>query len=197
MASLTQIAIPDGRRSLPGEPGIWFVIFGDLGAFAVLFLTYMYYRAQAPAEFAAGQVAMNRGIGVTNTIVLMTGSLAVVQAVHAYRAGARRAADQALTAAIICGLFFLVLKSVEYAQKVSESLVPNTNAFYLLYYTFTGIHFFHVVVGVLVLVYLRSTVRRDRPDVRDREALESGGIFWHLVDLLWVVLFALFYVVPS
>ena len=190
------IAKTRGRR-LPGESGIWFVIFGDLLAFGALFLTFMYYRAKSPPEFAAGQQVMNRDIGITNTILLLMGSLAVVQGVHAYRAGARRAADQALTAAIVCGLAFLVLKSVEYGQKISQSLVPNTNEFFLLYYTFTGIHFFHVVVGVLILLYMRVVARRVTPDAHDRQALESGGVFWHLVDLLWIVLFALFYLVHS
>lgn len=190
------VARPANRR-LPGEPGIWFVIFGDLLAFGALFFTFMYYRARSPADFAAGQEAMNRDIGITNTILLLVGSLAVVQGVHAYRAGARRAADQALTAATVCGVAFLILKSVEYGQKLSESLVPNTNEFFLLYYTFTGIHFLHVVVGVLILLYMRAVARRARPDARDGQVIESGGIFWHLVDLLWIVFFALFYLVHS
>jgi nitric oxide reductase NorE protein len=188
--------VPKTRR-LPGEPGIWFVIFGDLLAFGALFLTFMYYRATSPADFAAGQDVMNRGIGIANTLLLLVGSLAVVQGAHAYRAGARLAADHALTAAIVCGLAFLVLKSVEYGQKLSESLMPNANEFFLLYFTYTGIHFFHVVVGVLILLYVRSVARRVVPDARDVEVVESGGIFWHLVDLLWIVLFALFYLVHS
>lgn len=157
----------------------------------------MYYRVKSPADFAASQEVMNRDIGITNTILLLIGSLAVVQGVHAYRAGARRAADQGLTVALLCGLAFLVLKSVEYGQKLSESLVPNTSEFFTLYYTFTGIHFFHVVVGILILLYMRALVRRERPEARDRQVIESGGIFWHLVDLLWIVLFALFYLVHS
>ncbi|TAM65772.1 cytochrome c oxidase subunit 3 [Mycobacterium sp.] len=185
------------RRHLPGEPGIWFVIFGDLLAFGALFLTFMYYRAKSPHTFAAGHQAMNLNIGVVNTLVLLTGSLAVVQGVGAYRAGARRAADQALTAAIVCGATFLLLKSFEYGQKVSQSLLPNSSEFFTLYYTFTGVHFAHVVFGVAILVYMRRIARRPEPDFRDREIIESGGIFWHLVDLLWMAFFALFYLVHS
>jgi nitric oxide reductase NorE protein len=182
---------------VPGEPGIWFVTFGDLLAFGALFLTFMYYRAEAPATFAAGQEAMNRDIGIVNTIVLLTGSLAVAQGVHAYRAGARRVADRAVTAAILCASVFLVLKSVEWAQKLAAGMAPTTDIYFLLYYTFTGIHFFHVVVGTVILVYMRSLTRRAIPDTRDTQVIESGGVFWHLVDLLWVAMFALFYLVHS
>ncbi len=197
MVDMTRAVVKTTSRRVPGEAGIWFVIFGDLLAFGALFFTFMYYRARSPAEFATGQDAMNRGIGITNTILLLLGSLAVVQGVHAYRAGARRAADQALTAAIVCALAFLVLKSVEYGQKLSTSLVPNTSEFFLLYYTFTGTHFLHVVIGVLILFYMRAVARRSSPDARDTAVIESGGVFWHLVDLLWIVLFALFYLVHS
>lgn len=198
---MTAVSTPNtlraNARRVPGESGIWIVIFGDLLAFAALFLTFMYYRAQAPSEFAAGAAAMNRTIGTANTLVLLLGSLAVVQGVKAYEAGDRRAADHALAAAIGCGLGFLGLKSVEYGQKITQSLVPNTNEFFTLYYTFTGLHFAHVVFGLALLVYMRSVVRRPEPDLNDRQIVESGGIFWHLVDLLWIVLFALVYLVHS
>ncbi|WP_163804424.1 cytochrome c oxidase subunit 3 family protein [Mycolicibacterium anyangense] len=183
------------RYRVPGEPGIWFVIFGDLLAFGALFITYMYYRGRFPEAFADGLAAMSRGIGVVNTVVLLSASLAVVQGVGAYRAGDRRAADRALIVAFGCGAGFVVLKSVEYGIKISQSLVPNTSAFFGLYYTFTGVHLVHVVIGLALLLYLRAVVRRPTPDIRDRQVVESGAVFWHLVDLLWVVLFALFYAV--
>lgn len=182
---------------IPGESGIWLVIFGDLLAFGALFFTFMYYRAEAPASFAAGQAVMNRDIGIANTIVLLTASLAVVQGVHAYRAGARRAADRAVMAAILCAVVFLVLKSFEYAQKLSAGMTPATDIYFLLYYTFTGVHFFHVIVGTAVLIYMRALARRAIPDISDTQTIESGAIFWHLVDLLWVAMFALFYLVHS
>ena len=88
-----------GRYHIPGEPGIWFVIFGDLLAFGALFVTYMYYRGRFPEAFADGLTAMSRDIGLVNTVVLLTASLAVVQGVGAYRAGDQRAADRALIVA--------------------------------------------------------------------------------------------------
>lgn len=197
MNSVVSQTKSSGRSNvrLPGEPGVWVVIFGDLLLFGVFFFTFMYYRAGRMEQFSASHTQMNRDIGITNTLLLLTASLAVVAGVHAYRAGALRAADRSLRIAILAGLGFLVLKSVEYGQKISESLVPNTNEYFLLYYCFTGVHFFHVIVGVAILFYMKRLVDQPSNDPRTRLVVESGALFWHMVDLLWIVLFALFYMV--
>ena len=184
-------------RRLPGEPGVWVVVIGDLLAFAVLFGTFMVLRADHPETFAAGQAAMNVDLGVANTLLLLTGSLMIARAVAAYRDGASLVARRSVTFALLCGLAFVGVKVVEYAEKIDAGLVPANDEFFLLYFTFTGIHLLHVLIGLTVLAYLRRVAARATPDVRDRQAFESGAIFWHMVDLLWLVLFALFYLVHA
>ncbi len=185
------------ERRLPGEAGVWVVVIGDLLAFAVLFGTFMVLRADHPEAFAAGQAAMDVDLGILNTLLLLTGSLMIARAVAAYRDGARDVARRSVVFTIVCGLVFVGVKVVEYRAKIDAGLVPDDSPFFLLYFTFTGIHLLHVLIGLVVLLYMRTLAGREQPDARDREAFESGATFWHMVDLLWLVLFALFYLVHA
>lgn len=180
---------------VPGETGTWVFIFGDMLVFGVLFVTYLYYRVEDPALFATSQEALNQNYGAINTIFLLVSSLLVVVAVHLVRAGARRAAPWMFGGAIACGLAFSVLKVVEYTGKAGDDITPATNDFYMYYYVLTGLHWFHLLLGMGVLTYLFKLARRPALTVRQFSFLEGGAVFWHMVDLLWIVLFPLLYLV--
>jgi nitric oxide reductase NorE protein len=176
---------------IPGELGIWILIFGDLFVFAVFFATFAYYRLTEPVVFRSSQAALNQPLALLNTVVLLTSSLFVVRALEAGRRAARCAARSWTLSAIVCGLSFVVIKAVEYGQKISDQLYPTTNNFFMLYFALTGIHLFHVLVGLGVLSFLRARFNRT---AAGRDLIAEGcAIYWHMVDILWVVLFAIFY----
>jgi nitric oxide reductase NorE protein len=182
-------------RRIPGEAGIWVLIFGDMVVFAVLFATQLYYRADAPEVFAQSQGTLNQNFGVANTVVLLTSSLFVATAVSAMRAGNRGRAGKLIAAAMTCGLIFSGLKIAEYSAKLSHDLTPSTNDFYMYYFVLTGLHWLHLIIGMVVLTVLFVLARKPKLSGGQSAFFESGACFWHMVDLLWIVLFPLLYLV--
>jgi nitric oxide reductase NorE protein len=182
-------------RHLPGEEGIWVLILGDLLVFSIFFATYLVYRAQKVALYVASQKSMERGFGLLNTGLMLTSSLFVALAVADARDGESSRAGKRLAAALGCGVAFVVSKAFEWGGKLSAGITLNTNEFYSFYYMFTGIHLFHVLIGLGVLGYLILRSYRADSGPSYVMVMEGGGAFWHLVDLLWVVLFSLLYLV--
>lgn len=182
-------------RHLPGEPGIWVFIFGDMTVFALLFGTYLYYRAEDVALFDASQLALNQTYGVINTLLLLTSSLLVVVGVRALRQRANRIGQWMFAGAMACGAGFALMKFLEYDDKISQGLTPATNDFYMYFYILTGLHFVHLLMGMAVLLVLFIKARAPELDRRQLSFVDSGACFWHMVDLLWIVLFPLLYFV--
>jgi nitric oxide reductase NorE protein len=187
-------AVDDVRR-IPGEPGVWVLLFGDMLVFGVFFATFMYQRGQAPELFDESRRTLSIGIGLTNTLVLLTSSLFVITALRAIRSLERLAARWLLVGALACGLVFVGLKAVEYTAKVGEGHTPEQNTFYTYYFILTGLHLFHVLIGIVVLVLLLTQTRHAELSATRMALFEGGACFWHLVDLLWIVLFPLLYLV--
>jgi len=180
-------------KRIPGEEGIWVLLIGDLLAFSVFFLIFTYYRGQSPEMFAHGRESLNKIIGLANTLVLLTSSLFVALGVRRVRDD-QPGAPRLFTFALLLGGSFIVLKIFEYGQKLSAGITPLTNDFFMYYFAFTGIHLSHVIIGsVALMVMVRQAKSRPHSPTRTM-IVECGGLFWHLVDLLWIVLFALFYV---
>jgi nitric oxide reductase NorE protein len=180
-------------RHLPGEEGIWVLILGDLLVFSVFFATFLVYRARQVALYSTSQESMERGYGLLNTGLLLTSSLFVALAVAEARERPAARAARRLVAALGCGVAFVVSKAFEWGGKLGAGITLNTNEFYTFYYMFTGIHLLHVLIGLGVLGYLIVRSQRADPGASYVMAMEGGGAFWHLVDLLWVVLFGLLY----
>ena len=185
----------DSRRQLhlPGEEGIWVFIGGDLFIFSTFFVSFMLYRAKDTALFLDSAALLNRGFGLVNTLIMLSSSVFVALAVISARQGLRERAGMLLLAGIACGIGFGILKALEYAAKIRAGITLNTNEFFTFYYMLTGIHMFHVTVATIVLYYLWTCTRSAAPGPNYESVMEAGGIFWHVVDLLWVVLFALLY----
>lgn len=176
---------------IPGEAGIWFFVAGDLLVFSVFFILIALGQKEHAAVFDASRAQLDMWVGVLNTVLLLTGSWFVAIGVARCRAGL--GGSRAFTLGILCGLGFVANKSVEWGGKISAGLSPATNDFYMFFFVFTGIHLLHVLVGLAVLLVVRASSRRPSIGVRELRTIESGALFWHLVDLLWVVLFALLY----
>ena len=190
----TGLAGPDKRvRFVPGQPDMWaFVLFETL-VFTAYFGFYMFYRARSPELFLHAQAQLDLRIGVVNTLVLLLSSWSVARCVQSARAAAY---GPALRDAFLTALFaavFLCVKVSEWARLSREGNGFDSNDFFTYYFFLTGIHFVHLLIGFVVLgvlVYqLRSPVRRDQ------KLVETCATYWHTVDFLWVLIFALLYVV--
>jgi nitric oxide reductase NorE protein len=182
-------------RRVPGESGTWVFLFGDMLVFGAFFLTFMVERSKAADVFDAARKTLHIGVGLTNTLVLLTSSLCVVVALGAIRAGVKSIATGAVSAAIGLGLAFIGLKVFEYVALIADGHGAGANHFYLYYFILTGLHLFHVCLGIAVLVFLLTQARRTELGATRMALVEGGACFWHLVDLLWIFLFALLYLV--
>jgi nitric oxide reductase NorE protein len=182
-------------RRIPGEQGTWVFLLGDMVVFGVFFATFMVERSKDPELFDASRKTLHVAVGLTNTLVLLLSSLFVVVSLGAIRAGARSIAGSAVVAAMVCGLAFIGLKVFEYYSAIAAGHGAGANHFYLYYFILTGLHLFHVCVGIAVLGFLLTQTRRTEFSPTRMAVVEGGACFWHLVDLLWIVLFALLYLV--
>lgn len=192
----TAVAAADPDQSvshIPGEPGLWVFIFGDLALFAVLFGAFVYNRDQHPAAFAHAQTGLNAAFGLANTLLLLTSSLAVATAVRAVGAGRRHVASVGLGVALLCGVAFLVNKALEWTSLLSHGHSPRGEGFFMYFFVMTGLHALHLLLGMGVLTHLLVLTRKGDLTPRRLAFIEGGACYWHLVDLLWLVLFALLY----
>jgi nitric oxide reductase NorE protein len=181
------------ERRIPAEPGWWTFVAGDLIAFGILFATFVYYRALAPESYATALRTLSVPLGLLNTLFLLTGSLFVARGVEAYRLHKYPLSARLFSAGVACGLAFGGVKVVEWGIKFSHGITPLTGEPFMFYFMMTGIHLLHVTVGVVFLVVLALKMASGKAQDNDRTLVEIGGIFWHLVDLIWIVLFPLLY----
>ncbi len=185
----------ENERCLPGEVGVWVFIFGDMMVFGIFFMVFLFYRNLDIESFNAAQTLLNQNLGAINTILLLTSSWFVATAVHFVRKQRTDLAWKLFLFAFSCGFGFGAVKYFEWSAKISEGYTLTSHDFFMYYYIFTGIHMLHVIIGMGVLAFLMLKARKGQCDRDDIATYESGGIFWHMVDLLWIVLFPLFYLV--
>ncbi len=183
------------QRKLPGEAGIWVFILGDMMMFGLFFIVFSYYRTQSLDVFLSSQRTLDQNIGALNTLLLLTSSWFVAKGIHIARSNPSRPSPLWFLLGFSCGLGFVVNKVIEYHAKLVHGITLTTNDFYMYYYVLTGIHLVHVLIGMGVLLLLWRMTSRPLTGKNDIALLESGGVFWHLVDLLWIVLFPLLYLV--
>ena len=185
----------DSAPRLHGDLAVWLVILIELATFALLFASFAFARIWEPQVFAQSQATLDLRFGAVNTMLLVSGSAGVARAVQALRAGAAPArAGRWWLFALACGVAFLALKGVEYADKFEAGVGLTTNTFYMFYILLTGFHFLHVLVGVVFIAVLWFHTRRGAYGPGRTHVPETGAAFWHMVDLLWIVLFPLVHV---
>lgn len=174
-----------GVDQLPGELLMWVLIISELLVFGAGLIAFMGVRLTDPVGFAQAQDHLHRTGAALNTVVLVTSGYLAAQALRWARDGARVAARSALVVAAGLGLVFLWIKGMEYSAKAAEGIGWDTHPFFTFYYLLTGFHAAHVVAGVVLLLLVAW---RDEPD-----NIEAAGAFWHMVDLVWVLLFPVIY----
>jgi nitric oxide reductase NorE protein len=177
---------------VPGEVGVWVFIFGDMTAFAVMFGSYLHEQRRQSEYFVADQHLLDTALGMINTVLLLTGSLFVVLGVRAARAGTIRAASL-FGLGFACGAGFVVNKVIEFVALLGHGTNPTTAAFFAYFFFMAGVHLLHVLAGLVVLMYLVTVARKPVVGANEIRRLENGASYWHLVDLLWIVLFPLLY----
>jgi nitric oxide reductase NorE protein len=180
---------------IPGEVGLWVFVLADMSLFGLFFLVFMWEGRKAPELYAAGTSALLRPLGFANTIVLLLSSWLVVLAVQAHRRGRHALVVRALAGALVCAAAFGIVKAFEYSHEVRSGYAPSTSIFFTFYFVLTGIHLAHVVIGSGLLVGWIGKARSCEAWVRARRYVEGAAVYWHMVDLLWVVIFTLLYLV--
>jgi cytochrome c oxidase subunit 3 len=185
--------------------GMWAFLATEVLFFGGMFLGYAVYRYRFPEAFALASNQMDILLGTINTAILIGSSLTVVLAVHAAQHDRRRALVRLLTLTIFLGLVFLGVKGTEYLHKYEEHLLPGSNfaypgahagaaaLFYSLYFAMTGMHALHMIVGIAIFAVLIVAARRGRYTARYHTPVELAGLYWHFVDIIWIFLFPLFY----
>ena len=179
----------------PGDLAIWFFIFAELLSFGVFFGSYAFARAHHVELFNQSQLHLNRESGAINALVLITSSYFVVRAVAAIKQGLSRECANWLAGAIGFGGIFLVVKLLEFHAKFAAGISLSTNTFYMFYLSLTIFHFMHVILGMVILTAVMLKARRGGYTPESHTGVETGASYWHMVDLVWIILFPLVYVI--
>jgi len=187
------VPVGDPTRRLPGVEGVWVFVIADMTVFAVLFGSFIIGRHQNPDLFEGSRHALNPNFGGVNTLILLTSSWFAALALDAVRKSRFALAQRLIGGAFLCGLAFMVSKAIEYTEKLNAGISLLTNDFFMYYFTLTGIHLVHVFAGTIVLLVLWFMARSRSFDPERPVVLECGAIYWHMVDLLWILLFPLLY----
>jgi nitric oxide reductase NorE protein len=174
-------------EQLPGDPMIWVLVFSELAAFGLFLGAFAVARAVNPAIFAAGQASLDSGLAGLNTIVLVTSGWAAARGTTAARAGEVRSSRHWLFLAMGLGAGFVAIKLVEYAKEIAGGIGLETSPFFTLYFLLTGFHLLHVCLGIIII----AVVSRRAASA----GVETATAFWHMVDLVWVVMFPILYLV--
>jgi len=182
-------------RYPPGDFAIWIFIYAELLAFGIFFLSYAFARANNVELFNESQLLLNRTAGAINTMVLITSSYFVVRAVAAIRDNKAQLCSRWLLAAILMACVFVVIKLFEFYTKYQEGITLSTNTFYMFYLSLTFFHFMHVILGAVILTAVMLKARSGGYSREEHTGVETGGSYWHMVDLVWIILFPLVYII--
>lgn len=185
--------------------GMWLFLYTEIILFGGLFVLYAVYFHMYPEDFVAGGKQLDRVIGAANTIILLVSSFTVAASITAIRLQSKKLSMGLLAFSFGCGIVFLVNKYFEWGYKFHHDIYPNSdtlvsgppgqNIFFGLYYVITGLHGLHVIIGMCLLALSFFLVARGKIHAHRFSMLENSGLYWHLVDLIWIFVFPLFYLV--
>ncbi|MDP2724293.1 MAG: cytochrome c oxidase subunit 3 family protein [Bacteroidales bacterium] len=185
--------------------GMWLFLYTELLLFGGLFLVYMVYRSLNQTDFLLASFNLNVWMGTANTIVLLTSSMTVAMAISALQMGDAKKSITLLVLTISAALIFLVVKYFEWSAKFEHGLFPGMDHFnqlpngeklyFYLYFFMTGLHGLHVIIGGLFILVVINKIKNGKVNKNRYQLLENSGLYWHLVDLIWIYLFPLFYLI--
>jgi cytochrome c oxidase subunit 3 len=175
--------------------GVWTFLATEVLLFGALFTGYTVFRMKYPEMFRVEHAKLDRILGGVNTVVLITSSLMVVLGVDAIKRGKARLLEACFGATILLAAVFLCVKYVEYTAKFHHGIYPGTNIFFSIYFMLTGLHGVHVLLGMGLMSYVIVLSRRGRLSANYFTPAEMSGLYWHFVDLVWIYLFPLLYLI--
>ena len=190
---------------IAAKQGVWLFLVTEILMFGGLFVGFAIYHGMYPEVFAAGAKFVDWRLGATNTVVLITSSLTMALGIYYIQIGKRNMASANLAFTVVCGAMFMFIKYIEYSHKLHEGLapskyftyegemVPHGMLYFGFYYTMTGLHGLHVLIGMGLITWVLIRNMRGDFDPKYYTAVEGVGLFWHLVDLIWIYLFPVFY----
>ena len=184
------------KQPTPAEMGVWIFLLADMVIFALYFAVFAWEKNLYPEQFQQGQATLNNLYGTINTVILLVSSFFIAKAVHLARQQQLEKFRRGVLLTMLCGLMFLVIKVFEYSEKFSAGFHIASNEFYRNYFIFTGFHMVHVIVGLSLLCYVHFCIKQSKQLDNNRQFIEGCALYWHMVDLLWVILFALIYLAP-
>jgi cytochrome c oxidase subunit III len=201
MSTITEIR----SNNLSSKLGMWLFLFTEMLLFAGLFIVYTIYRYRNSAAFHLAAHELNIFIGTINTIILLCSSSTIAMSVTAIRKRDKKLALILLGITVILGLCFLVNKYFEWGNHIREHIYPGSSVlalrgqgdvlFFGLYFFMTGLHAFHIIIGLVFICVVTFSISKDRITSDNYALLENSGLYWHLVDLIWIFLFPLFYLI--
>ncbi|PRB83745.1 cytochrome c oxidase subunit 3 [Pseudomonas sp. MYb185] len=185
-------------RQLPGDLAMWCFILAELLAFLLLLGSMAFARGHWSELFSAGIATLHPEAGLINTVFLLTGSYFAANAVHQAQAGNRKALVWGFILASACGLLYVGVKVTEYSMLFADGYNLRSSTFYFFYFFTTFFHMAHVLIGMLILLVVAWRCHKGHyaNQEKARMASESAASYWHMVDLVWLVLFPLLYVLP-
>jgi cytochrome c oxidase subunit 3 len=175
--------------------GMWLFLGTEVLLFGGLFAAYAIFRAKYPEMFMEQHLELNKKLGAINTCILIFSSLTMAMGVSAIQRGKQKVTAILILITILCGLAFGVVKYFEYSAKFHHHIYPDTSIFFSLYFMMTGLHMLHVFVGLLILATLLVLTMKGKFNAKYSTPIEVGGLYWHLVDLIWIYLFPLLYLI--
>jgi cytochrome c oxidase subunit III len=205
MDEAKQLVFEEVRDDTGAKLGMWLFILSELILFGGMFILYSVYRYKNPVDFHHASRELNVILGTLNTLILLTSSLTMALSISAIQKGNRKLSTYLLVATIFFGFLFLLNKGIEWSTKVNHGIYPSSPIllqrpkgeilFFGLYYVMTGLHGLHVLVGVATLSVMLNFLLRDKISQTHFVPLENSGLYWHLVDIIWIFLFPLFYLI--
>lgn len=193
------------RDDLASKTGMWFFLFTEMLLFGGLFVVYTTYRYRNPAAFHMAAKDLSVFIGTVNTIILLISSSTIAMSITAIRLKNKKLALVLLGLTVLLGIVFLINKYFEWGEHIKAHIYPGSDVlalrghgdvlFYGLYFFMTGLHALHIIVGLVFITVIAIAIARDRINSGNYVLLENSGLYWHLVDLIWIFLFPLFYLI--
>ncbi len=193
------------RDDIRSRMGMWLFLFSELLLFGGLFLMYSVYRYLHQQDFSIASKEMNTFFGTMNTVILLTSSLTMALSIAAMQKGKRKLSIFYQSVTILFGLWFLINKVIEWSAEfkkgnfpgsaILQSRPPGQILYFGLYYSMVGLHGLHVIVGMSVIAYMLRLTIKGIINKDDYVKLEAAGLYWHLVDIIWIFLFPLFYLI--
>lgn len=176
----------------PGGMLIWIVIYLELVTFGMGIAALAYYGAADRAAYHESAQLLSRPMATINTLLLLTSGFMVAKGVHFFKQGLSDKAGRWLMWALLSGAGFLVVKGLEYYLKIQAGTGMDFNSFFMFYWLLTGFHYIHVLVGIVILFVIRRGIIKKKTNA-SLEDLEAGAAFWHMCDLIWLLLFPVLY----